>query len=142
MKGYSQLRKGRSSAPDITYHLTFATDQRVSYFAHFDTARKIITYMQYCDLQNWSNTIAFVVMPDHIHWLLQPNNKNISELVRIVKEQSRKKLKVHWQKGFYDRAMRSEQEAIDVARYIIANPKRAGLVTSVSDYPHWDCIFL
>ena len=142
MKGYSQLRKGRSSASDIIYHLTFATEQRTTFFKNFDLARKTISYMRYCDLHNWSETIAFVVMPDHIHWLLQPKNKSISELVRVVKEQSRKKLQVRWQKGFYDRAMRTEQETITVARYIIANPKRAGLVTSVSDYPHWDCTFL
>jgi len=29
-----------------------------------------------------------------------------------------------------------------VARYIVANPLRAGLVESVRDYPHWDAIWL
>ena len=31
---------------------------------------------------------------------------------------------------------------IDVARYVIANPKRAGLVERVGDYPYWDAIWL
>ncbi len=31
---------------------------------------------------------------------------------------------------------------IDVARYIIANPLRAGLVGRVGDYPLWDAVWL
>jgi hypothetical protein len=30
----------------------------------------------------------------------------------------------------------------DIARYIIANPLRAGLAESIGDYPHWDAIWL
>jgi len=29
-----------------------------------------------------------------------------------------------------------------MARYIVMNPKRAGLVERVGDYPHWDAIWL
>jgi putative transposase len=29
-----------------------------------------------------------------------------------------------------------------VARYIVANPLRAGLVNRVEDYSHWDSIWL
>ncbi|MFV3290267.1 transposase, partial [Pseudomonas sp. NY11955] len=29
-----------------------------------------------------------------------------------------------------------------VARYIVANPIRAGLVSRVGDYPHWDAVWL
>ena len=30
----------------------------------------------------------------------------------------------------------------DVARYIVANPLRAGLVERVGDYPYWDAVWL
>jgi len=29
-----------------------------------------------------------------------------------------------------------------VARYIVLNPKRAGLVERIGDYSHWDAIWL
>jgi REP element-mobilizing transposase RayT len=47
-----------------------------------------------------------------------------------------------WQRGFYDRSIRKEDDLIDIARYIVANPVRAGLVTSIRDYPLWDSIWL
>lgn len=31
---------------------------------------------------------------------------------------------------------------IDIARYIITNPVRAGLVRRVGDYPLWDVVWL
>jgi REP element-mobilizing transposase RayT len=47
-----------------------------------------------------------------------------------------------WQRGFYDRAVRKEDDLVDMARYIVANPLRAGLVRSIKCYPHWDAIWL
>jgi len=47
-----------------------------------------------------------------------------------------------WQDGFHDHALRREEDLKEVARYIIANPVRAGLVTRVGDYPLWDACWL
>ncbi len=47
-----------------------------------------------------------------------------------------------WQKGYHDRAVRREEDLRHIARYIVANPLRAGLVRKVGDYPLWDAIWL
>jgi REP element-mobilizing transposase RayT len=47
-----------------------------------------------------------------------------------------------WQKGYFDRALRWEEDLKVAARYIIANPLRAGLVDQIGDYPLWDAIWL
>jgi REP element-mobilizing transposase RayT len=47
-----------------------------------------------------------------------------------------------WQKGFYDRALRSDEAVVAVARYIVANPLRAGIVESVGEYPFWDAVWV
>ena len=47
-----------------------------------------------------------------------------------------------WQRGFYDHAIRREENLRNVARYIVANPLRAGLVQQIGDYPLWDAIWL
>ncbi|WP_067213429.1 REP-associated tyrosine transposase [Marinomonas aquimarina] len=142
MKGYSQLRKGRMSNSSTVYHLTFATDKRIPYFENFYRSRAMIKALKHCDDKGWSKTVAFVVMPDHIHWLVQPAFKDISELVRVVKEFTFKHYQIRWQRNFYDRGMRSDEEMIETARYIIANPKRATMVNHVGQYSHWDCTFL
>jgi REP element-mobilizing transposase RayT len=47
-----------------------------------------------------------------------------------------------WQRGFYDYAIRQDEDLKKLARYIVANPLRAGLVESIGDYPHWDAKWL
>ena len=47
-----------------------------------------------------------------------------------------------WQAGYYDHAIRKDEDIVNIARYIIANPIRAGLVKKVGDYPHWHAIWL
>ncbi|BAU72594.1 Transposase [Metapseudomonas furukawaii] len=47
-----------------------------------------------------------------------------------------------WQKGFHDHALRSDEDVKTVARYVVANPLRAGLVERLADYPFWNAIWL
>jgi len=48
----------------------------------------------------------------------------------------------HLRLAYHDRALRREYDVVRVARYIIANPLRAGLVDKVGDYPHWDAVWV
>jgi REP element-mobilizing transposase RayT len=95
------------------------------------------------------DSLAWVVMPDHLHWLFVLHRQSISEVVRRVKGKSAYAINSHrgrhtkvWQHGFHDHAVRKEEDIKHIARYIIANPLRAGLVKTVGDYPHWDAIWL
>jgi putative transposase len=47
-----------------------------------------------------------------------------------------------WQTGFHDHALRADEDVVRVARYIVANPLRAGLVSSPGEYPHWDAVWV
>ena len=92
------------------------------------------------------DSLAFVVMPDHLHWLFSLcGNKTVSECIRNVKCQSARLVNASlrskgpvWQKGFYDRAIRKDEDLVRVAQYIVANPWRAGIVDSIRDYTLWD----
>jgi REP element-mobilizing transposase RayT len=93
-----------------------------------------------------TKTIGFVIMPDHFHWLFQLKDKySLSDSVDRVKGRSalavnKQRNGIHkvWQSGFYDRCLRGEDDVVDIMRYIVANPLRAGLVKSLKNYPHWD----
>ena len=41
-----------------------------------------------------------------------------------------------WQEGYYDRVLRKDEDLRTVARYLLNNPIRAGLVTKPIDYPY------
>jgi hypothetical protein len=41
-----------------------------------------------------------------------------------------------WQRYGYDHILRDDEKSIVVARYILNNPIRAGLVKRIEDYPY------
>jgi len=47
-----------------------------------------------------------------------------------------------WQRGFHDHALRREEDLASAARYIVANPLRAGLCGKIGDYPYWNAQWL
>ncbi|CAM3980793.1 MULTISPECIES: REP-associated tyrosine transposase [Pseudoalteromonas] len=142
------LRKGRTSVVNHFYSVTVITYQRHKYFLDFDNARKVIAALKNSDELGFTQTISFIVMPDHFHWLFQLKNKeNLSEVLRRVKGCSSFNIKNKhtpqvWQQGFYDSLIRNEDHLIAQARYIVATPLRASLVKYIGDYPFWDCIYL
>ena len=88
-------------------------------------------------------------MPDHLHWLFELGDQPLDTVLASVKSRSakavnasRRKTGQVWQRGFHDRAVRHEEDIRAIARYIVANPLRAGLVQHVGDYPLWDAVWL
>ncbi|RQW28246.1 transposase [Rhodobacteraceae bacterium CH30] len=144
------LRKGRVSLPGQAYLLTSVTRERLPVFADFRCVRLLVRTLQQADQLGRSQTLAFVVMPDHLHWLLQLGSCSLALLMNQVKAQSACAVNAYcqckgravWQKGFHDHALRHEEDLAAVARYIVANPLRAGLVQRIGDYPHWDAVWL
>ncbi|MFO6425480.1 REP-associated tyrosine transposase [Motilimonas sp. KMU-193] len=146
----NDLRKGRISLVDHLYMVTANTYQRQTIFSRFFSARILIRCMGKAELEGRCLTHAFVVMPDHFHWLVTlTSQQTLSDLVASVKRETSYLLHQHdlwheavWQKGFHDHALRGDDDVVSVCRYIVANPLRKGLVGSVNDYPHWDCRYL
>jgi REP element-mobilizing transposase RayT len=83
---------------------------------------------------------------DHWHGLLQPHDgASLSAIMQRAKANASREIARAfaiaapvWQPGFHDRALRSDEDFGDAARYLVANPIRAGLVSSLADYPFWD----
>jgi putative transposase len=138
------LRKGRVSLPNHACLVTVVTSSRKPVFTTFTAARVAVQCFHGSDVARHAQTLAFVVMPDHVHWLLQlDQNGSLSEAVRAYKAKVSLILQQPvWQRGFHDRALRDEDDVREIARYIIANPLRLGLAKRVGEYPHWDAIWL
>jgi REP element-mobilizing transposase RayT len=138
------LRKGRVSLPNHAYLITAVTASRKPVFAPFVAARAAVRGLHDRYVAHHVQTLAFVVMPDHIHWLLQlEEDGSLSEAVRVYKAKVSLILRQQvWQRGFHDHALRDDEDLRGIARYIIANPLRSGLAKSIGEYPHWDAIWL
>ena len=143
LAGHSRLRRGRISSIGFTYHVTFTTRNRIPYLSDFMAARRFINVLKQDEKRGYTLTFAFVVMPDHVHWLFELKHGSLAQSIKRVKSVfTSQNIERIWDYGFYDHAIRSDEALIGVARYIVANPLRAGLVDRVGDYPHWDSLWL
>jgi putative transposase len=124
----ADLRKGRVSLDCQIHHVTTATLNREPVFLDFNHARLFIQTLRQSELKGETKTMAFVVMPDHIHWLFQLNQgEQLSSVIQALKSISAKRVgKPVWQKGFYDHGIRKDEDVASIARYIVDNPVRAG----------------
>ena len=94
--------------------------------------------------------LAWVLMPDHAHWMLQlGESKSLQKVVESLKTFSARDVNAAlrrrgpvWSRAYHDHALRRDEDLLTVARYIVANPLRAGLVKSIVAYPYWNTIFL
>lgn len=138
------LRLGRYSQAEQIYLLTLVSNDRSAVFGDLSVSRLVVKAMHDRSIASVAEALAYVVMPDHVHWLLRLlGSVSLGEAVR------RLKAKVSlifgypvWLRGFHDHALRRDEDLVSVARYIVANPVRAGLVRRVGDYPHWDAVWL
>jgi len=143
-----RLRNGRVSEPGRIYHVRFSIRLGSPSLSELSAARCVIKGL--IETAPQAETICFVVMPDHVHWLLRlKDGGDLSGVVRKAKSLASQGIRpvagqeaFGWQSGFFDRALRRDEDLTAVARYIVANPVRAGLVKSVSAYPHWDAVWL
>ena len=146
---YSDLLKGRYSQIHREYFITFCCYKCTPFFASAKLAQlfctKITTNEQACGCQ-W---LTWVLMPDHFHGLVLLHHSDLSACIRhlkgctaaMVNRQLQRRGKV-WQSGFYDHALREDEQRIHIARYIVANPLRKGIVSSVRLYPYWNSVYL
>ncbi|WP_460456590.1 REP-associated tyrosine transposase [Arenimonas alkanexedens] len=144
--GYQRLRLGRTSEPGRVYFLTTVTHARAPLFKDFVRAAVMSRVIACPTTWAGGRLLAWVLMPDHWHGLLEIDGTSpLTHIVRLAKGRSARHFNLAlvrqgsvWRDGFHDRAIRRSDDLRAAARYLIANPLRAGLVKSVGDYPFWD----
>ena len=88
-------------------------------------------------------------MPEHVHTVAmgRADDSDALRSMELFKQYSGWWLKtnrpeVGWQKGFYDRIVRSDKKLAAFVRYTVNNPVRRGLVSDWRDYPFTGAIGL
>ncbi|SBV36202.1 exported hypothetical protein [uncultured Stenotrophomonas sp.] len=146
--GHAALRRGRASLPNQVYLVTFVTHHRQPVFA--DAKLAMIASPVIHDARSWGSAtlLAWVLMPDHWHGLIRLGEGcDLSRVVQRLKAHMARMLPPEaarpvWARGFHDHALRQEEDMQAIARYIVMNPVRAGIVASPRFYPYWDAVWL
>jgi putative transposase len=74
---------------------------------------------------------GYAAMPEHEHLLVsEPERGLLADAIHYLKLSFAKRLRkgVFWQKRYYDRNVRNEQEFMEKLRYLHRNPVKRGLV--------------
>jgi putative transposase len=124
-----------------------------SYFVTFRLARGSLAPTERAVVLNhvksghgkWYSLFAIVVMPDHVHVLLKPNDGiTLSRITKGVKgvtarliNQARHSRGSIWQDESWDRIIRNQEEFDEKLQYMLENPVKAGLVEDPWGYDGW-----
>ncbi|KAF1014863.1 MAG: REP-associated tyrosine transposase [Stenotrophomonas maltophilia] len=140
------LQRGRDSRIDGCYVLTTVVLKRRPVFTDPRCAGCFVDTLRFVEREGLSRSYAWVVMPDHVHWLMQLRTGSLARLMGTLKSRSSRVLGQQcgvqtplWQPSYFDHAVRHEEALMRHARYILGNPIRAGLAANLDDYPFAWC---
>ena len=94
------------------------------------------------ELRRWQ-VLAAVMMPDHAHFIVAPaedRELSVGDFANGFKRLLRKSLtnqRWEWQRGCFDRLLRSDENLESKWIYVQDNPVRAGLVRVGADWPYY-----
>ncbi|MDO8631880.1 MAG: transposase [Phycisphaerales bacterium] len=124
------------------YSLTFCTDCRQRVFVTRERIDLVLMQIERSAAEEQFAVIAYCFMPDHLHLLVEGRSE-ASDCRRFI-NRAKQFLGFHYAKAFghrlwqrygFERVLRNDEATLVVARYILENPLRAGLVRRVEDYP-------
>ncbi len=145
-KGSHLLRKGRTSIQNQHYLITTAVHKRSPILNQPETAQIILSSLHWLESQKRIVLDAAVIMPDHLHLVVALRQGSLSLQMRSLKSYTAKEINsllkrqgTFWQPQYHDHALRKDEDLIEVVRYTLNNPVRAGLVDDFHKYPYWYC---
>lgn len=104
----ARLRLGRHSRIGQSYILTTVTQERRRYFDDATAAQEV--------MDGLTHSLAYVVMPDHIHWLVEIRAFSLDYIMQRFKSSSALRINrmlgktgPFWQSSYHDHAIRSEE---------------------------------
>ena len=124
------------------YFLTFCTHERHQIFVEPEHVVVVRTQVQRAASDLRFAVLAYCYMPDHVHLLVEgiADDSDCRLFISRAKQYSGFHYQAAfgqrlWQRYGFERVLRGGEAAISVARYILENPVRAGLVEDVRAYP-------
>ncbi|MDQ6622392.1 MAG: hypothetical protein M3Y86_02755 [Verrucomicrobiota bacterium] len=121
---------------EVIYFVTLCVKNRLEVLANNDVHLAITEVS--ANLRSWT-TIAGVIMTEHVHCFVSPKEDrelSAGDFSNAFKRLLRQRLQHEWewQRGCFDRLLRSDDSFADKWAYVRENPVRAGLVERWEDW--------
>jgi putative transposase len=124
------------------YSLTFCTHARRALFTTRERVDLVLGQILRSAHEQAGEILVYCFMPDHLHLLIEMHRESSDGLRFILRAKQFSGYHYQqkfghrlWQRYGFERVLRNEEDTLEVARYILANPVRAGLVTCAEEYP-------
>jgi len=141
----ANLRWGRFSQPGGVYHITKCRHEGAALsLADPRVAPILIDSIRWHRDHGHAHLFAFVVMPDHVHWLfLLGEKRSLDEVMYGFSSHTWQRIvPVHapdtrtiWEEEYHDHQLRAEERVWETIEYIHDNPVRKGLCARAEDWP-------
>jgi REP element-mobilizing transposase RayT len=135
-------RKPRVQFPGALYHIIGRGNQQQEIFLHDEDYSRYINYLSDYHHRFHFILYAFVLMPNHIHLMLETGEIPLSKIMqclqlRYAQYYNRKyKKNGHLFQGRYKSIVCDRDTyLLELIRYLHLNPVRGGIVTRPGDYP-------
>ena len=145
MKRFFSARR-KINAPGVISHITQRASGAEKLFHEEDDYLEMLARLKQINQNYEIDLISFVLMPNHLHLLLEQSEANLHEAMReLFSRYARRHNKKYERKGHlfggrYRQAVcLDESYFIAVSLYIHLNPGRAGLVLQPRDYRWSSC---
>jgi putative transposase len=127
------------------YSLTWCTESRLRLFVTSNVVDLVKRQILRAADDEGFALLAYCFMPDHLHLLIEA--KSGASSCRTFMTRAKQFSGYHfgkvfgrrlWQRYGFEHVVRDDEMTLVVARYILENPLRAGLVRRVEDIRSWD----
>ncbi len=144
------LRGTRVHAAKRLYHLRTTTINPLPLLADDHCKRIVLEALGYCASALGFDLIAYVIMPEHVHLVVQPRGgHNVSDFMASFKKYSARRINqtlsragAVWRPEFFDHILRQDEHLGRLVDYIHDNPVRWRLAAAARDwkFSSWDKI--
>ena len=125
------------------YHVVTTTRDRRPVFSERNCASVVVEAVQFVRRER-AYVLAYVVMPDHLHAMVVPRDgASVSQVMQSIKGYTARRINAElgqrgslWQRSFYDRMIRDEEQLLDTVNYVHMNPVVGGLAQDPQGYPY------
>ena len=126
------------------YFLTIGTHHRTPHFKNQTVVTLVLSQFLRVATSEGFAVIAYCFMPDHVHMLVVGRRENAGLRRFVSKGKQRAGFEFArtvggrlWQKNFFDRTLRRDDDVPATIAYMVNNPVRARMVDDPADYSYW-----
>ncbi|HYM87370.1 MAG TPA: transposase, partial [Pseudoxanthomonas sp.] len=117
------LLRGRTSQVGGYYSITAVVRDRRPLLVQKNNASILRDELQRITKEGIADTLAWVAMPDHLHWLFQLRQGSLGRCMQRFKSRSARAINLGmgssgplWQGGYYEHCLRNEYDLLTQAR--------------------------